>query len=261
VNATCRAGELAMNSSPAFYLRLFGSPSIERDGVPLAGRVAQRHRIALLALIAMAREDRLSRDKVMAYLWPESDTERGRNLLKVSTYVLRTTLGEAAVLSEGDDLRLNTDVVRVDTTEFEAALANADHVRAVALYRGPFLDGFFLSDAPEFEQWVGRERGRLAVGYAKTLEALAEEAEAARDFSTAADWWKARAAQDLYARVLPPGSCRHWKRAATRLGRCSTRQFTSDCFRRSSGSRVPRTPRLPIGCDGSPSLQRPCPLR
>jgi TolB-like protein/DNA-binding SARP family transcriptional activator/Flp pilus assembly protein TadD len=188
-----------MSSSPTFYLRLFGSPSIEREGgLPLTGRVAQRHRLALLALIAMAPVDRLSRDKLIAYLWPESDTERGRNLLKVSTYVLRTTLGEGAVLSEGDDLRLNADVVRVDATEFEAALTSSDHARAVALYTGPFLDGFFLSDAPEFEQWVGRERERLSVGYAKALEALADEAEAGRDFSTAAQWWKARAAQDLY---------------------------------------------------------------
>src|SRR5215213_5109291 len=119
-----------MSSSPTFHLRLFGSPSIEREGgTPLTGRVAQRHRLALLALIAMAPVDRLSRDKLIAYLWPESDTERGRNLLKVSTYVLRTTLGEGAVLSEGDDLRLNADVVRVDATEFETALAGADHAR------------------------------------------------------------------------------------------------------------------------------------
>ena len=199
MNATCRPGELAMSSSPTFHLRLFGSPSIEReDGTPLTGRAAQRHRVALLALIAMAPVDRLSRDKLIAYLWPESDGERGRNLLKVSTYVLRTSLGDDAVRSEGDALRLNADVVRVDATEFETALAGGDHVRAVALYRGPFLDGFFLSDAPEFEQWAGRERERLAAGYAKALEALAEHAEAERDFSTAAAWWKSRAAQDLY---------------------------------------------------------------
>src|SRR5215207_3425336 len=188
-----------MNSSPSFYLRLLGSPSIEReDGTPLTGRAAQRHRVALLALIATAPVERRSRDKLIAYLWPESDAERGRNLLKVSTYVLRTALGEGAIVSEGDGLRLNPDVVRVDATELEAALASSDYARAVALHRGPFLDGFFLSDAPEFEQWVSRERERLAGGLAKALEALAQQAEAQRDFSTASEWWKARAAQDLY---------------------------------------------------------------
>src|SRR5687768_16744117 len=190
-----------MSTSPTFYLRLFGSPSIEADdggGVPLSGRVAQRHRLALLALVAMAPGQRLSRDKLISYLWPESDSERGRNLLKVSSYVLRTDLGELALVSEGDDLRLNADVVRIDTVELEGALARGDHARAVALYKGPFLDGFHLSDAPEFEQWAARERERLAARYAKALEALAEQAEATGNASAAAEWWKTRAAQDPY---------------------------------------------------------------
>src|SRR5215208_6643017 len=117
-----------MNSSP-FDLKLFGSPSIEGAGGEnlLTGRAAQRHRLALLALVAMAPGQRLSRDKLIAYLWPESDTERGRNLLRVSAYVLRSTLGEGALLTEGEELRLNPDVVRTDATEFEAALERADH--------------------------------------------------------------------------------------------------------------------------------------
>jgi TolB-like protein/DNA-binding SARP family transcriptional activator/Flp pilus assembly protein TadD len=190
-----------MSASPTFHLRLLGSPSIapvDGGGVPLSGRVAQRHRLALLALIAMAPGQRLSRDKLIAYLWPDSDSERGRNLLKVSSYVLRSALGESALLSEGDDLRLNADVVRTDAAEFDAAVAREDHASAVALYKSPFLDGFFVSDAPEFEQWAARERERLAARYAKALEALAERAGAAGDAARAAEWWKSRAALDPY---------------------------------------------------------------
>src|SRR5687768_3571962 len=190
-----------MSASPTFFLRLFGSPSIEASdggGVPLSGRVAQRHRLALLALIAVAPGQRLSRDKLIAYLWPESDSERARNLLKVSTYVLRSELGESALMSEGDDVRLNADVVRTDAVELDAALARGDYEAAVALFKGPFLDGFFLPDAPEFEQWAARERERLASRYARALEALAEAAQAEGDAARAAEWWKVRAAQDLY---------------------------------------------------------------
>ncbi|MBA3341373.1 MAG: hypothetical protein H0T48_06010 [Gemmatimonadaceae bacterium] len=186
-------------NSPTFYLKLLGSPSLEGGGgAPLTGRAAQRHRLALLAPLALAPAQRLSRDNLIAYLWPESDAERGRNLLNVSTYVLRTALGESALLSEGNDLRLNAEIIQTDVADFEAALERADHERAVVLYRGPFLDGFFLSEAPEFEHWVDRERERLAGGYAKALEALAEAAEGERDFARAAEWWKARAAHDLY---------------------------------------------------------------
>ena len=188
-----------MNSSPTFYLRLFGSPSLEgQDKVLLRGRATQRHRIALLALVALAPDRRLSRDKLIAYLWPETEVERGRNLLNVAIYVIRTTLGESALLSAGEDLSLNPQMIQVDVTEFEDALARADHARAVSLYRAPLLDGFFLPDAPEFEHWVTRERERLSGGYAKALEALAEAAEARSDFPRAAELWKSRAVHDPY---------------------------------------------------------------
>lgn len=140
-----------MTSQPIFHFRLFGSPSLESDGGPAPGRATQRHRVALLALLALSPGRRLTRDRLIATLWPERDGEGGRNLLKVATYVLREALAETALLSEGDFLRLNTDIVQVDVVEFETAVGRGDHAAAVALYRGPLLDGYFLSEAPEFE--------------------------------------------------------------------------------------------------------------
>ena len=37
----------------------------------------------------------------------------------------------------------------------------ADGHEALELYRGPFLPGFFVADAPEFERWMEEERARL----------------------------------------------------------------------------------------------------
>ena len=188
-----------MSSPHIARLTLLGSPHLTAGDGPLAGRQAtQRHRIALLALLASARSQGLSRDKVIGYLWPESDTPRARNALNVSVYVLRKALGEAALQTDGDELRLNTGLVRTDISEFEAALAAGEHERAVGLYRGPFLDGFFLSDAPEFEQWVERERKRLADAFAAALEKLAKAAAQQGDLARATAWWKARAGHDPY---------------------------------------------------------------
>jgi TolB-like protein/DNA-binding SARP family transcriptional activator/Tfp pilus assembly protein PilF len=182
----------------AFHLRLFGPPALEADGVALDGRAAQRHRLALLALLALSPGQRLSRDKLIASLWPERDADGGRNLLKVSSYVLRSALGEDALLTAGDELRLNPDAVTTDVAAFEEAIATGDHARAAALYRAPLLDGFFLSDAPEFERWVDRERERLARACWTALEALAQQAEEAGDPAGAVEWWKRRAAQDPF---------------------------------------------------------------
>jgi DNA-binding SARP family transcriptional activator/TolB-like protein len=199
INSLSERSELAMNPSPSFGLKLIGTPTLLReDGGLLRGPATQRHRLALLALLALAPAPGLSRDKVMAYLWPERDSEHARQLLNQAVYQLRKALGEEALLSELDDLRLNSDVIRVDVLDFEAALSRGDAQRAASLYTGPFLDGFFLSDAPEFEQWVDGERERLASAFARALEALAEAAEEAQDLPAALEWWKRRAAQDPY---------------------------------------------------------------
>ena len=154
--------------------------------------------MALLALLGVSPGRRLTRDSLLATLWPERDTESGRNLLKVATYVLRESLSEAALLSEGDFLRLNAEVVDVDVVAFEAAVGRGDHAAAVALYRGPLLDGFFLAEAPEFEHWVDRERQRLASLHGRSLEALAQAADDVRDHQRSVELWTRRAALDPY---------------------------------------------------------------
>ena len=139
----------------------------------------------------------MTRDKLIAYLWPEADEERGRHLLSNSLYMLRQALGEDALVSAGDVVRLDAARVRCDVRDFEDALGRGELARAVGLYAGPFLDGFFLTEAPEFERWATRERERLAAGYERALESLAEGAEAEQDFRSAAEWWKTRSAHDL----------------------------------------------------------------
>ena len=59
-----------------FILKLLGGASVERSGTPVPGRAARGHRLALLALLARGRP--LSRDRVLALLYPESDTDRDR---------------------------------------------------------------------------------------------------------------------------------------------------------------------------------------
>ena len=145
-----------------FTLRLLGSASLDGPDGPVAGRAALRQRIALLALLAVEHPRPLSRDSLVASLWPESDTGDARHLLRESLYLLRSALGDDSVLSTGDDLRLNPARFTCDLWEFEAALGGDDPERAVGVYHGPFLDGFHLSDGEEFEHWSDGERSRLA---------------------------------------------------------------------------------------------------
>jgi DNA-binding SARP family transcriptional activator/Flp pilus assembly protein TadD len=180
----------------SFSLKLLGGVALAGDRGALSGPAVQRHRLALLALLAIARPRAVSRDKLMASLWPERDSEPARRLLNQAVHTLRQALGAEVLVSAGEDLRLDTCLLPCDVTDFEDALAAHEPERAVALYGGPFLDGFFLDEAPEFEHWVERERGRLSVAYAKALETLAEAAEVAGDSSRVVERWTVRAAHD-----------------------------------------------------------------
>jgi hypothetical protein len=152
-------------------LNLLGGAVIQIGTEPLGGPAAHRHRLALLALLATTGRV-MSRDKLVAYLWPERDTESARNLLKTAVHELRKVLADGAIRTTGDQLSLDLSHVRCDVVEFESAVAANDLQKAAALYTGPFLDGFFLKDAHEFEHWVDAQRARLEEMHARVLAQL-----------------------------------------------------------------------------------------
>jgi TolB-like protein/DNA-binding SARP family transcriptional activator len=181
-----------------FSLKLFGGAILEGPDGPVGGRLAQRRRMALLAILALGRGRPISRDKILGLLWPETDAERARHSLADSVYHVRKALGDHALVSAGDDLVLNAEVVATDVQAFEDSLGRGDPEDAVAHYRGPLLDGFHLDDAPEFERWCDRERDRLARAYTAALEQLADEAGRRGDVKAAAHWWHLLIAADPY---------------------------------------------------------------
>ena len=171
-------------------LRTFGGLSIQDDGASLTGAATQRKTLALLALLATADNHGTSRDKLIACLWPESDTEHGRNLLKQACFGLRRDLHEPELFLGTTELRLNPAAIASDGHAFQEAVERGDLAGAVALYRGPFLDGFYLTGADDFERWVETERARIARVVCEAHEQLANHAAARGDHRAAEKWWR-----------------------------------------------------------------------
>src|SRR5437016_5866072 len=172
------------------------SGEYKRDGAPCRGAAVRRNTLALLALLAAADKNGASRDKLIAFLWPESDTEHGRNLLRQACFALRRDLHQPELILGATELRLNPEAVSSDVHAFADALERGDLAGAVALYGGPFLDGFYLRGSDEFERWAETERGRLAKQVCAVLEALATQALAGADHRAAEQWWHRLAALD-----------------------------------------------------------------
>ena len=171
-------------------LKLFGGAAIHAVGGPITGRAAQRHRIALLGLLSTTRRLHRSRDQLVFFLWPDADAERGRKLLSDSIYRINHALGGDVISGTGEDLRINRCLLESDVADFEAAVDMRDWRAAATLYAGPFLDGFFLPGASEFDQWMENERAQYARTAAKAIEALAVEASDLGNVPEAVDWWQ-----------------------------------------------------------------------
>lgn len=159
-----------------FRLRTFGGVLIEGPDGPLTGAASQRRRLAVLALLA-AHGNGVSRDRLVAVFWPESDEEHARHALAQLLYGLRRELGAGAIAGDATILRLDPAVVSSDAHDFHEALARGDDARAADLHTAPFLDGFHLSGCPEFERWVEEERARLTQRARAALDRLATKAE------------------------------------------------------------------------------------
>lgn len=125
-------------------------------------RVQPKH-LGVLAYLAAEPEFQFRRrDTLLATFWPELDTERARNALNQALYRLRESVGRGAIPSRGNqEVGVSRAALTCDAIEFEEAVEDGRLDDALALYRGPFLDGFHLSGVPQFERWTDSRREQL----------------------------------------------------------------------------------------------------
>lgn len=169
-------------------LRLLGPPALRRaDGTAVRSVLTQPKRFALLAYLALAHPVR--RDTLIGLLWPELDREHARMNLRQYLYRLRQSLGSGPLTGKGKEL-VGVDPSRFwcDVTAFDRALEENRPEQALALYCGPFLEGFHLSGAPGFERWQETERRGLHQRAVTAAGRLAERAEEDGERGAARRW-------------------------------------------------------------------------
>jgi DNA-binding SARP family transcriptional activator len=185
-------------------IRLLGAPEVSiEEGHPL--RFGTKKSLALLCYLAV-EGGRRPRRELAELLWPESEERHARTDLRSALAKLRKTLGEYAyargeaheqlgvgegarfLLIDGDLLGVEPTEVELDLEALQAAVSLARRETSpqagsnqaagrrrefigrlrgeLELYRGEFMEGFSVEDAPEFELWVeaGRTRWRRVFG-------------------------------------------------------------------------------------------------
>lgn len=146
---------------------LFGPFRAEQGGEPLTAFKSNKVR-ALLVYLATERQQAHHRDVLAGLLWPDSSTTSALALLRDALSNLRLLLGDRdtdtpCVEVTQDTLRFCLhDDVWLDVAAFDTLTRTAPEVnaleRAVALYRGDFLEGFSLRNNLEFDTWLLLQR-------------------------------------------------------------------------------------------------------
>src|SRR6266487_5126296 len=183
-------------------LELLGTLSLRDETRPVPVAPQQKRPLGLLAILGLGGKPGLSRDRIEAYLWPESSGARAQHALDQTVYAILHAPVSDVILATGRELRLNPDLVRVDVWEFEQAIRASQWTVAVGHYKGPLLDGFHFADSHELDSWIESNRSRLRLEYQKAIEFLANSSAEAGDHSQSVTWWRRLANSD----PLSPGA-------------------------------------------------------
>lgn len=217
----------APNSAPhprLLQLSFLGGFAASLDGVPLTNFPYDKVR-ALLAYLVMEPVEH-SRERLAELLWPDMEADKARGNLRRCLFDLRRVLGDGAAQSHAfiaggqKTIRFNFAApYRLDVDEFldeSSVLPDQALLREqrATLYRGPFLAGLSLADAPEFDVWINARREAFHRNVLMQLEQAIAHCEQRNDPAKALefaqraidiDFWR-EALQRTYLRLLARSS-------------------------------------------------------
>ena len=194
------------------HIRVLGSPEVRHDGQVLKFR--SRKVLALLLYLAVEGH-RVTREKISAMLWPESDDAAARATLRRTLADLRGALDEgptqthllierdalAFALTPGDELDIRIvnaafDLLRQPISAVEQAVERPTLIQwlqqAAQVVHGAFLEDFAPGDAPEFDEWISEQRAvlqrRISLIYERLAHLQAEQGEVPAAIETVNSW-------------------------------------------------------------------------
>jgi len=172
-------------------LRVLGPLQVAIADTPILRLESDRAR-ALLAYLAVEADRSHRREALIGLLWPDCSEKAARHNLRQALFNVRQAIGDHAasppyLLITRDEIQFNAaSDYTLDVAQFNTLFTTCDKhlprcledcpIRAerlaqvVELYRGKFLEQFFLADSSEFEEWALVQREAL---HQRALDALA----------------------------------------------------------------------------------------
>ncbi len=157
--------------SEKLEITLFGNPMLLKQGQPLTGFVSNKAPALVYYLVTTGQTH--SRNLLANLLWGDfTETKAKKNLRDVLSS-LRTVMGEHLLITR-QSVAFNRQLpYELDIEVFAKSVAVGNKTEtlpgaaigllqtAADLYKGDFLEGFYVPQAAVFEEWMRRERSRF----------------------------------------------------------------------------------------------------
>lgn len=174
-------------SSTSLELHLLGAPLILQSGQPLD--VPSRTAEALLIYVALQPRP-VAREYLAELLWSERTQDQAQANLRSILSSLRKAVGKCLVITRQHVAFDPAQAAPLDVLQFETAMQTLQPLlqstltpetsarlgETLALYRGDFLEGFYLREGRGFEEWATLLRERLRRAAHAGFRALARHA-------------------------------------------------------------------------------------
>jgi pentatricopeptide repeat protein len=149
--------------------RFLGAPVIKKDGKEVFFPYNKVNALVYYILV----KGTVMRDEMSGILWGDKSDAVARKNLRNAIYETKKLLGTDVFVSPRKAIiKVNPEVhFKVDVSEFEKNPGNC-----LSLYQGNFLQGFYIKDSPEYENWYLTERDRLEGIYLDALFQKLKEA-------------------------------------------------------------------------------------
>ena len=132
-------------------LKLFGPPKVIFNQKDIRFSFSKME--ALFYYLAVMGE--VNRDEIAGILWGDKENQVARKNLRNTVYQANKIFeGDVIVSPTRSSLALNPDLrLSLDVQLFER-----DPIGNLELYQGEFLEGFYVKDDEDFDQWASRKK-------------------------------------------------------------------------------------------------------
>lgn len=157
---------------------LLGTPTISVNQTEVTPSYAKIS--ALLYYLILKGE--ASREEVATLLWGNKNPEKARKNLRNTIYQTNRELGIEAIISPNRSmLAMNPDI----DTSCDVQLFLSDPVHQLHLFKGEFLENFYIKNCQEFDFWIEKIKSQLEKTYLTACQQLLEKQERLSDLEGA----------------------------------------------------------------------------